>query len=362
MGYKDCMLLNSRAGSLLAASIVTILLLSSCNNGNSKQANRAGGAGNRALIPVEALVVQPQLLQDKIITTGTLLANEEVELRSEISGRVTGVSFTEGGRVKKGQLLVKINDRELKAQLTQKEVAEKQASDEEQRARKLYDIKGISQEEYDKILNALQMVKAEKEALESQLAETEITAPFDGIVGLRHISEGGYVTPDMSIATMQEIDPMKVEFSVPEKYTGQIKNGTEIVVLIGGSTEEHKGKVYAIESQIDLDTRTIKARAKIPNTQQSLIPGSFAKVDITLSEQPNAIIIPSEAIIPEIDGEKVYVCINGKANAIPVKTGIRTETGVEITEGLTINDTLIVSGLLQLANGKGVQIKSLKAN
>jgi membrane fusion protein, multidrug efflux system len=363
MRYKNRMLFESRAGSLLIASILTIFLLASCNSGNGKQAGRTGGGGgNRGLIPVEALIVQPQLLQDKIITTGTLLANEEVELRSEISGRVTGVSFTEGGRVKKGQLLVKINDRELKAQLTQKDVAEKQASDEEQRARKLYDIKGISQEEYDKILNALQMVKAQKEALESQLAETEITAPFDGIVGLRHISEGGYVTPDMSIATMQEIDPMKVEFSVPEKYSGQIKDGTEIVILIGGSTEEHRGKVYAVESQIDLDTRTIKARAKIPNSQENLIPGSFAKVEITLSEQANAIVIPSEAIVPEINGEKVYVCVNGKANAIPVKTGIRTETGVEITEGLAPNDTLIVSGLLQLATGKGVQIKSLKAN
>jgi membrane fusion protein (multidrug efflux system) len=358
------MSLHSKASLLLTAAILTTscFLIDGCSNGNGKQASKAGAGGGRSLIPVEAIVIQPQLLQDKIVTTGTLMANEEVELRSEISGRVTGVSFDEGSRVKKDQLLVKINDREIKAQLKQKEVAEKQASDEEERGRKLLDIKGISQEDYDKIRNSLQMIQAEKEALQSQLTETEIIAPFNGIVGLRHVSEGGYVTPDMLIASMQDVDPMKVEFSIPEKYSGQLKDGTEITVKVGESDEDHKGTVYAIESKIDLDTRSIKARAKIPNPKDALIPGSFAKVEITLAELPDAIVIPSEAIVPELSGEKVYVCINGKANAIPVKTGIRTEDGVQITEGLAPRDTLIVSGLLQLANGKGVQLKAIRAN
>jgi membrane fusion protein, multidrug efflux system len=358
------MSLKSKAGLLLMASILAslILLINSCSKGNGKQTNRPGNSGGRGLTPVEAVVVQPQLLQDKIITTGTLMANEEVELRPEISGRVLSVSFDEGARVKKGQLLVKINDREIKAQLRQKEVAETQASDEEKRARKLLDIKGISQEDYEKVQNALQMAQADKDALQSQLDETEIYSPFDGIIGLRHVSEGGYVTPDMLIATMQDIDPMKVEFSVPEKYAGQIKDGTEIAVKVGESQDEHKGTVYAIESKIDLDTRTIKARARIPNPKSNLIPGSFAKVEITLQDLPDAIVIPSEAIVPELGGEKVYVCVNGKASAVPVKTGIRTETSVQITEGLVPNDTLIVSGLLQLADGKGVQLKSIKGN
>jgi membrane fusion protein, multidrug efflux system len=348
---------------LLSALILTTsaLLLSGCSKGNGEQTAR-GNASNRNLVSVEALVVRPQLLQDKIITTGTLMANEEVELRSEISGRVTDVSFQEGTQVKKGQLLVKINDRELKAQLKQNEVAEKQAIAEDQRGQRLLDIKGISQDEYDKIRNALQTVQAEKEALQSQLDETEIVAPFDGVIGLRHVSAGGYVTPDMLISTMQELDPMKVEFSVPEKYAGEIKNGTEIAVQVGDSPDKHVGKIYALESKIDLDTRTIKARAKIPNPNNSLIPGSFTKVEITLSERSDAIVIPSEAVVPEIDGDKVYVCVNGKASTVRVKTGIRTENGVEITDGLAPSDTLIVSGLLQLANGRGVQIKSLKAN
>jgi membrane fusion protein (multidrug efflux system) len=161
---------------------------------------------------------------------------------------------------------------------------------------------------------------------------------------------------------MQDIDPMKVEFSVPEKYAGKISTGTEILVNAGDSPEEYKGIVYAVESKIDANTRTIKARARIPNPSGILIPGAFAKVKITLEELPNAIVIPSEAIVPEISGAKVYLCRNGQAKSVPIITGIRTERGVEITQGLTAGDTLIVSGLLQLADGRGIQIKAIKDN
>ncbi len=311
---------------------------------------------------VEAVVIRPQLLRDKIFTTGNLLANEEVQLRPEISGRVTGVYFEEGKRVKQGELLLKINDRELQAQLKSKEVEEKQASDEERRKKKLFESSGISQEEYDKSLNALHMVQAQKEAVKSQLTETEIIAPFDGVVGLRYVSEGGFVTPDALIATMQDTDPMKVEFSIPEKYVGQLKNGTEVSVRVGDPQQDFKGTVYAVESKIDPDTRTIKARAKIPNPGDFLVPGAFAKVEIILAQLPDAIVIPSEAVIPQISGATVFLCENGKAKSVPIKTGIRTETGIQITEGLALNDTLIVSGILQLTDGKGVQIKAIKSN
>ena len=345
---------------IISTMALSALLASGCSKGNGNQAARGGGGKN--IVPVEALLVRPQLLRNTIFTTGTLLANEEVELRSEISGRVTGVFFEEGKRVRKGEPLLKINDRELIAQLKRKEVEEKQAFVEEGRQKRLYDIKVISQEDYDRTLNTLKMVQAEKEAIEAQLAKTEITAPFDGTIGLRYISQGGYVTPSVMVATMQDTDPMKVEFSVPEKYTGQSKNGTEISARIGDSQEEHKGVVYAVESKIDADTRTIKSRAKIANPDGNLITGSFAKVAITLEELPQAIVIPSEAVVPEINGEKVYLCDNGKAKSISVTTGIRTERGVQIVRGLSANDTLIVSGLLQLSDGAAVQIKSLRDN
>jgi membrane fusion protein (multidrug efflux system) len=341
--------------------LFSCFLIVACKSGkNSLPKRELGTSGVR--IPVDAVVIQPSLLDNRIFTTGTLLANEEVQLRPEISGRVTGIFFTEGSRVKKGNVLLKINDRELKAQLEGKGVEEKQASDLEARARQLFEMKGISQEEYDKAANALKIIQAQKEVIQAQLAKTEIVAPFDGIIGLRYVSEGSYVSSNMLVATMQDIDPVKVEFSVPEKYVKQMKKGIEISALVGDSQEEYKGSVYAVESKIDLETRTIKARAKIPNPHGDLIPGSFAKVDIMLERLPHAIVIPSESIIPEMTGEKVFICVNGKARSVPVKTGIRTETSIQIVEGLNPQDTLVVTGLLQLADGKAVEIKDLKSS
>jgi membrane fusion protein (multidrug efflux system) len=339
--------------------VFAYFLIGACKSGkNSLPRHESGTSGAR--VPVDAVVIQPQLLDNRIFTTGTLLANEEVKLQPEIAGRVTGVFFTEGSKVKKGDVLIRINDRELKAQLKGKEVEEKQASDLESRARRLLEVKGISQEEYDKVANTLKIIQSQKEVIEAQLAQTEIVAPFDGIIGLRYVSPGSYVSTDMLVATMQDVDPIKVEFSVPEKYVKQIKKGTEITVLVGDSKEEYKGSVYAVESKIDLETRTIKARAKIPNPNGDLIPGSFAKVDITLEQLPNAIVIPSEAVIPEMNGEKVFICVNGKVRSVLVKAGIRTESSIQIVEGLNPQDTLVVTGLLQLSDGKAVEIKDLK--
>jgi membrane fusion protein (multidrug efflux system) len=341
--------------------VLSYLLICACKSGKGSLPGRQSGTSG-AKLPVDAMVIQPQLLDNKIITTGTLLANEEVQLKPEIAGRVTDVFFEEGSKVQKGDLLVKINDRELKAQLEGKKIEEKQASDLESRARRLFEIKGISQEEYDKTANTLNMIKAQREVIQAKLAETEIVAPFDGLIGLRYVSPGTYVTTDMLVATLDDIDPVKVEFSVPEKYARQIKKGNSITVRVGDSQQEYKGAVYAVESKIDLETRTIKARAKIPNLKGDLIPGSFAKVEIILEQLPHAIVVPSESVIPELSGDKVFICVNGKVRSIPVKAGIRTETSIQIVQGLNPQDTLILTGLLQLSDGKAVEIRDLQSN
>jgi membrane fusion protein (multidrug efflux system) len=345
----------------VALAALSSLFLGGCGQGTGKQTNREGSGRSNAL-SVEAVVIRPQVLDNKIFTTGTLLANEEVVLRPEVSGRVIGVFFQEGSRIAKGTLMLKIDDRELQAQHKRKKLEEKQASDEESRKRSLYDIKAISQEEYDKTLNTLRMIQADKEVIESQIGKTEIRAPFNGVVGLRYVSEGGFVSPNMLAATMQELDPMKVEFSVPEKYAKEIKSGIEILVRAGDSEKDHKGVIYALETKIDPNTRTIKARGKIPNADGTMIPGAFAKVEITLAKLSDAIVIPSGAVIPELNGEKVFICINGKAKQVFIKTGIRTEKNIQIVSGLAANDTLIVTGLLQLSDGKDVQIKTLQGN
>jgi len=340
-------------GGVLAL-ILAALPLSGCNDSKA----RSSGAGSAPRMGVDVVEIRPQPLENKIYTTGSLLANEEVELRSEIAGRVTGVFFDEGRRVRKGDLMLKINDRELQAQLKRKELEEEMARDEETRKRGLYEMSGISREDFDRAVNALKMVQAEKEVIQSQLAKTEIVAPFDGVVGLRYVSEGSFVTANMLAATMQDVDPIKVEFSVPEKYARLLRDGTGITVWAGESEEPHTGTVYAVESKIDTGTRTMKARAKVPNPSERLIPGSFAKVEIILERLTDAIVIPAGAVVPELAGEKVYVYRDGKARSVPVKTGIRTEESIQIVNGLTPHDTLIVTGLLQLVDGRAVEIKT----
>lgn len=342
-------------------SAVLCVIATGCGNSQSTPArgNRSAAASGT---PVEAIVVKTQPLEDRITTTGTLMANEEVELRSEISGRVTGIFFDEGTRVKKGALLLKLNDQDLQAQFKRKQFEQALAADEERRQKSLLDINGISRETYDKSLNNLNMIKADQELIESQLAKTQIVAPFDGVIGLRYVSEGGYVSPDMLLATMQDTDPMKVEFSVPEKYATELRRGIGVTVTVGDRSETSDGTVYAVESKVDLSTRTIKARATIPNPGGNLIPGAFGKVEITLAKLPNAVLVPSGAVIPRIADEIVYVCRDGKAQSVTVKTGIRTDSGTQITQGLIPGDTLIVTGLLQLVDGRSVQIKALQGN
>ena len=224
-----------RASTVFILSTVLCLATTGC--GDNKSAPAGGNRGGAAAAPVEALIVRPQLLENRAYATGSLMANEEVELRSEISGRVTGIFFSEGSHVKKGAVLLTINDQELQAQLKRKEYEQALAADEERRQRALLDINGVSRETYDKAHNNLKMIEADRELLHTQIAKCKIVAPFDGVIGLRYVSEGGYVTPSLLIATMQDTDPMKVEFSVPERNAAQIKNGTPIVVLIGDSPE-----------------------------------------------------------------------------------------------------------------------------
>ena len=200
------------------------------------------------------------------------------------------------------------------------------------------------------------MIKAEREVIESQLAETEIVAPFDGVIGLRYVSAGSVISTNTLVATLQDIDPVKAEFSIPEKYAGKLKAGASVTIRVADNDDTFTGSVYAVEANIDPATRTLKARATVPNPNGRLIPGSFAKVELVLQKIDSALVIPTDALVPEIAGAKVYVSRGGSAESVPVQTGIRTDKTIEITDGLQPNDTLILTGLLQLTEGRPVQL------
>jgi len=332
--------------------IVTIVFLFSCSGKKQNNSNYGG----QAALTVNGLILEPQELEEVIQVTGTILANEEVDIRSEISGRVTSINFKEDSEVKKGDLLVRINDSELQAQLKRLELEKKLAEDDVYRKTKLLEMNAVSKEEYDQAVNQSGILEAEMDLVRSQIAKSTIIAPFEGNVGLRMISPGAYVSPSTLITHIQDIDPVRIEFSIQEKYLGKIDKSTLINFQVEGVDSTFSGEVYAIDPRIDQATRTFSVRARCKNPESLLVPGAFARIEVHLEKIPDALMVPSESIMPDIRGEKLFVMKNGRAIAHYIKSGMRTERQVEIIEGLQPFDTVIITGLMQLRENMPVNV------
>lgn len=318
-----------------------------------------GGMGGGQPLFASGFVVTPTNMSELVYSTGTLIPDEEVELSFETSGKVVAIYFSEGTRVKRGDLLAKINDRPLQAQLLKLQAQKKLTEEREFRQRQLLDRDAISRESYDQVATELQSQEADILLLEARIAETELRAPFDGIVGLRMISEGAFASTQTKIVRLVKVSPLKIEFSIPERYAGEISPGYPISFVIDGNPTTFNANVYAVEPKIDINTRGIVARALYPNTREELKPGRFASVRLLLSQIEKTVSIPTEAVIPEMDGEKVFIMRNGIAQRVNVTTGLRTESRIQIRTGLDFGDTLLTTAILQLRDGSRVQLDTL---
>lgn len=308
------------------------------------------------MMQVQSIVIQPGVLDNSIIVTGTVTANEEVELKSEASGKITRIFLKEGAPAKKGDLLVKINDADLQAQLMKATNNKKVAEQKEYRQRMLLEKQGSSQEIYDNVLNEVNQYEAEIQLLKANIAKTEVKAPFDGIIGLKTVSEGSYITPAVKIATLQNISQLKLDFSIPERYFSMVKTGMGVNFTVQGDTNKYSARVYAIEPKIDPATRTILLRAVTTGKTGSVHPGSFAKVVLPLNKISNAFVIPTEALVQDIKGNKVFVYSNGKALSRIVEPGVRKEKELQILKGLNPGDTVITSGVMLLKANQPVKL------
>ena len=324
--------------------------------------NKKGGdisetRGRGAVIAVSVQVVKPASLENTIQIAGSVISNEEVELKMETSGKITAINFKEGRKVSKGDLLVKVNDADLQAQLLKAEMRKKLAEEKEFRQRALLEKKGISQESYDVVLNDLNSAKADVENLKALIAKTEIRAPFAGTIGLRYVSEGSYVSSSSKIATLQNINPVKINFTVPQRYASEISVGNSISIKTALG-KVFKAKIYAIEPKIDPATRALPVRAVCPNERGELIPGSYVSVILPLNNVVNAITVPTQALALDISGESVFLYKSGIAVPRKVESGIRTEDDVQIVNGLAPGDTVITTGVMQLRPKAKVRIMS----
>jgi membrane fusion protein, multidrug efflux system len=322
----------------------------------------AGGppqGGKGAPVAVNVVVVQAGLVENKLTLSGNILANEEALLKPEAAGKIISLAVKEGSVVQKGQLLAKLNDASLQAQLKKAQVQLALARERTSRLKQLLEVKGVSQEEFDVAQTALNAAEADVELVKAQIDETEIRAPFAGVIGLRNVSEGSYISNNDIIASIQQIDPVKVDFSVPEKYAGQIKVGDSVRITLEGTRKTHIGKIYAYDPKIEAGTRSLKVRALCNNAAKELFPGSYAQVSLVL-RTTRAAVVPSMAVIPDLRGQKAYVVKNGLAQPVSIEAGARTDSSVEVVRGLNPGDTLITSGLMSVKPGSPVKIQALK--
>lgn len=317
----------------------------------------AAPAGPRQnILNVNGLVINHQSLTEDIAMVGNLLPDEEVDLTFETSGKIVEINFQEGTLVKKGDLLAKVNDKPLQAQLSRYEAQLKLAQDRVYRQSTLLEKDAVSQEAFEQARTELAMLNADIDIVKQNIALTELRAPFDGVIGLRNVSEGAYASPSVVVAKLTKISPLKIDMYIPERYADDIKVGTPLTFTVEGQNRTYDAKVYAKESEVDMATRTLAVRAIYPNTAGQLMPGRFISAKIRMSDIPQAIAIPTEAIVPEMGVDKVYVYRGGKAYATTVKTGLRTDALIHIIEGIELGDTIITSGTLQLREALPVKL------
>ena len=325
-------------------------------NKEMKEAPKEVGNRQSKALNVRAVVLSQQGLTDGIFVSGSLVPDEEVSLSFESSGKITDIFFKEGTHVEKGELLAKINDAPLQADLRKKQAQVKLMQDRLFRAKALLEKEAVSKEAFQEAEANLAALEAEIEGVEAQIEQTELRAPFSGIIGLRQVSVGAYATTTTEVATLTKTAPLKVEFNVPERYAGMLPEGTELTFTAEGDLTTRNAKVYASDSRVDPETRTFAIRAIYPNADGKLIPGRYVNVNLVTQRFDNTLAVPSEAIVSEMGIDKVFVCKNGKAQPVEIAKGLRTDAMVQVLRGLVPGDTVITSGTMQLRSGQNVVV------
>ncbi|MBM3915460.1 MAG: efflux RND transporter periplasmic adaptor subunit [Sphingomonadales bacterium] len=339
---------SMRKFNLLWAFSLPLLVAAGCGESSKKSPNSMGGGEKNKPLKVDLFVVRTSSYAENIEVPGTIVASESVEIHPEVAGRIVKLPIEEGRFIEKGSLLAKLNDADLVAQLNKLEIQLQLAQQTEKRQAQLLKIQGISQQDYDISLLQVNSLKADIGIIKTSIEKTEIRAPFSGKLGLRNISNGAYVNSASVIAVINQTDQLKLDFSIPEKYISKIRNGQSVYFRFEGSSDSLTARVVATESKVTENSRSLQVRALVASKSSALLPGSFAKVSIGFDPDPNAMLIPTQAILPQARGKKVILYKGGVAVFTDIKTGSRTADRVQITDGLSAGDTVVTTGLLSV--------------
>lgn len=335
-------------------SLFILCVMISCS---SKESKKEAGIKQAPSGPpptrTDVFIVSTTSVSDNISLPGSIIANEVTEIHPEISGRLTYLNIAEGQSVGKGALLGTIYDGDLRAQLSKLSVQLKQAQQTAKRYEELLKIQGVSQQEYDEHVLNISNIKADMAIVQSNIKRTEIRAPFAGVLGLKSVSPGAYVTPATILTTLRQNSQLKLDFSLPEKYAPKIQVGQLVYFKTEDGTKNYSAKIMATERGIAEDSRSLNVRAIVVNNDGKILPGNFVEVTTNFAPDPNGIMVPTQAIIPQARGKKIAVYRNGTSSFEDVETGLRDTSMVQITSGLKVGDTIIVSGIMSLKpNGK----------
>lgn len=334
-----------------------LLALFACED--KKDAKKPKDGSKSGPISVEAIVIRPTTVSESIEVAGNILPYELTEIRPEISGRVIQLNFKEGSTVAKDVLLVKLFDADLQAQLKKLKVQLQIAEKTEERQRELLKISGISQQDYDLSLLQVNNIKADIELTMVNIGKTEIHAPYAGRMGLRYISLGAYITPANILTTLSQVNMKKISFSIPEKYSNDIRPGMAVAFGIEGKEGTYNATILASETVIESETRNLKILATINDGNNNLVPGSFAKVGLTLGSNDAAVMVPSQCIVPSARTKQLLLFRNGKPEFVSVTTGLRNAENVQITSGVKPGDTVITTGLLFIRKDSKVKLSKV---
>ena len=337
--------------------LLFLLIIVSCGSKDKKIPAPGGGPGAKTPpMRVDGYLIRYEPFQENIDVPGTIVANETTEIHPEVAGRIVQLNVKEGMYVGKGTVLAKLYDGDLQAQLRKVQVQLALAEKTEERQAQLLKIQGISQQDYDISLLQVNNLKADIGILQTSIAKTVVRAPFSGKIGLNKVSPGAYVSPASVIATISQTDQLKLDFTIPEKYTGQIRIGQLVSFHIEGADQSFGARVMATEASVMENTRTLTVRAAVMGKDPALLPGAFAKVQLSFDPDPNTILIPTQAVLPQARGKRVVLYKGGTAIFADVTTGLRDSARIQITDGLKEGDTIVVTGLLSIRPEAKIQI------
>jgi membrane fusion protein (multidrug efflux system) len=336
--------------------VVIVLTFASCNSKKEPQTSGGGARRPQGPIQVDGFVVKQSSISEKIEVPGSLLPFEETALRAEVGGRVVQLNIQEGGTASKGTVLVKLFDQDLQAQLKKLQVQLQIKEKTQERSAELLKINGISQQDYDLSALDVENLKADMESTRIAISKTEIRAPYNGRVGLRNFSLGSYVSPNDIITTIRQVDRLKLEFSIPEKYAKEIVKGYSVAFKVDGGEQFHSATVMATENSVDQNTRTLRVRALVQANHRELVPGVFAKVNLQLGKDDKALLIPTQAVIPAARNKQVILFRKDSAVYTVVETGIRDSAFVQVVSGLKVGDTVVTSGLMAIRPNSKIKV------